>query len=77
MNQEKIFEELTALPVGMQQEVMDFIAYLRQKYAFSKPGNGDRVADVTEDPFFGMWQDRLDMTDSSRWVRTVRNQEWG
>ena len=33
--------------------------------------NADRIADL---PFFGMWADREDMTDSVAWVRKDREQ---
>lgn len=26
--------------------------------------------------FVGMWRDREDMVDSSKWVRRIRQQEW-
>lgn len=29
---------------------------------------------VTDLPFFGMWADRTDMSDSSKWVRQERKQ---
>lgn len=29
-----------------------------------------------QDVGFGMWKDRADMTDSTRWVRKLREREW-
>lgn len=31
---------------------------------------------LEDEPFVGMWKDREDMEDTSRWVRQVRQQEW-
>lgn len=31
---------------------------------------------LREEPFVGMWKDREDMNDSSRWVRDLRQHEW-
>jgi hypothetical protein len=28
------------------------------------------------EPFIGMWQDREDLTDSTDWVRSIRQQHW-
>ena len=32
--------------------------------------------DWQTDPFIGMWSDRPEMSDSTEWVRTLRQQEW-
>lgn len=31
---------------------------------------------LREEPFVGMWKDREDMADSTRWVRELRKREW-
>ncbi len=31
---------------------------------------------LREEPFVGMWRDREDMTDSTEWVRQIRQREW-
>jgi len=36
-----------------------------------------QVTDWTDDLFIGMWKDRVEMEDSSQWVRIQRQQEWG
>lgn len=35
------------------------------------------VASWDDDPFVGMWRDREDLSDSTEWVRHLRQQEWG
>ena len=32
--------------------------------------------DLRHEPFVGMWQDREEMTDSTAWIRTLRQQQW-
>jgi len=32
--------------------------------------------DFENEPFVGMWRDRQDLTDSSQWVRQLRESEW-
>jgi hypothetical protein len=32
---------------------------------------------IINDPFIGIWKDREDMKDSSKWLRSVRKSEWG
>jgi hypothetical protein len=29
-----------------------------------------------DEPFIGMWNNREDITDSSQWVRQIRQQQW-
>lgn len=73
MNTEQVLRELKELPPHAQQEVTDFIAFLRQRYQ-PKTTSGDVL--ITDEPFIGMWSERADMEDSSKWVQTVRTREW-
>lgn len=36
-----------------------------------------KLFDLSNEPFVGMWSDRSEMDDSVQWVRNMRNQEWG
>jgi hypothetical protein len=36
--------------------------------------NDSKCPKATDLPFFGMWKDRTDMADSSKWVREKREQ---
>jgi len=72
MNQEQVLREFFALPPVARQEVVNFIGFLRSKYAV-KPVKEDVVsANISDEPFFGMWNNRTDMADSSQWVRHLR-----
>lgn len=35
------------------------------------------AVDLESEPFVGMWSDREGMSDSSAWVRNVRETHWG
>jgi len=32
---------------------------------------------LADEPFVGMWKDREDMQDSTKWVRGLRRNDWG
>lgn len=42
----------------------------------SAPATESHSTPLTEDPFYGMWENREDMADSSAWVREVRRKHW-
>ncbi len=76
METRKIMKELSALPPNAQREAVDFIAFLRARYATQSRKSAAMPTDWTREPFFGMWRDRADITDSSAWVRAQRTREW-
>ena len=75
MNLQVILDDIKTLPLDKQEEVADFIAFLK-----SRPSRKEQVptsnAAVKSDSFFGMWRDRAEMADSSSWVRDLRSREW-
>jgi hypothetical protein len=76
MNREKVWEDFTALPLEAQQQAADFIAFLRSRYRQFTPDQKANLTDLGNEAFIGMWRDRVDMEDSSQWVRDVRRREW-
>ncbi len=75
MTHEEMLRELASLPPEGQQQVADFIALLRERYA--RPQSSELVtSDLAQDGFIGIWRDREDMQDSSVWVRNLREREW-
>jgi hypothetical protein len=74
MNGEQMLNEFNALPPVAQKEVLDFIAFLRQRYAVAP---APTLPPLKEEPFVGMWQNRSEMVDSRQWVKKLREQEWG
>ena len=77
MEPETIWHQFTALPLDAQREVADFIALLHERDRSQKSSQQSPQVDLQTDPFIGMWKDREDMQDSTQWVRTIRQGEWG
>jgi len=76
MERQKLWEELNSLPMEAQQQAVDFIAFLKQRYGNTSGKTRRKTVDLSEEKFIGMWSDREDMEDSSAWVRDVRKCEW-
>ena len=76
MNQNSVLQDFQSLPPEAQRQVADFIAFLQARY---KPTTARRKAkpNLSDEAFIGMWRDRIDMQDSTEWVRNVRKREWG
>jgi hypothetical protein len=73
--QEKVWREFLALPPQAQQQVADFIAFLRTSAEPAPSSKPASPVDWVDEPFVGMWREREDMQDST-WVRRMREQEW-
>jgi hypothetical protein len=76
VTQQELLNEFLSLPAEAQRQVIDFIAFLRQRYAAVEPVSQSPDFDLINDSFIGMWSDRQDLTDSTAWVRGVRENEW-
>ncbi|MGI9108033.1 MAG: hypothetical protein ACR2G4_17525 [Pyrinomonadaceae bacterium] len=76
MTHEEIWREFAALPLEGQRQVVDFIAFLQQRYGRSDRVEGSSAPDLAEDGFIGIWRDREEIGDSSAWVRRTRAREW-
>ena len=76
MKLEQTWQQLTQLPSEAQQEVVDFIAFLAQRYQPPQSRKVDRPVSLADEPFVGMWKDRKDLQDSTAWVRELRQKEW-
>ena len=75
MTNEEILREINALPLEAQRQITDFIAFLRQRYQSSQMP--ESTSDLKSEEFVGMWRDREDMSDSTAWVRNIREKHWG
>ena len=71
-----LMQELASLPPELQQQVLDFIAFLRTREADTRAPKKARPVSLEDELFVGMWRDRKDLEDSTNWVRNVREQEW-
>ena len=77
MEPEKIFDDISNLPPEAQRQVVDFIAFLRTRYKRSEQEKQTERINLVNEPFIGIWKDREDMNNSSKWLRNVRKTEWG
>ena len=77
MNQEEVWREFATLPYDAQQQVIDFITFLRSRYGQPRAiKEGKQTVSLAGEAFVGMWRDREDMQDSGVWVRSAREREW-
>lgn len=73
---ESVWRLFADLPPEAQQQVADFIAFLRQRRTIPRPRKKPKCSKLADDPFIGMWRDRKDLQDSTAWIRKVRESEW-
>lgn len=76
MVKEKAWIEFAALPPDAQYQVVEFIEFLRTRYAQRSRAKASQKTKLLDEPFIGMWKDRDDMQDSTAWVRNLRETEW-
>ncbi len=62
------------LPLSRRQEVFDFIEFLAQREG--RQSNVGKPAPLLRDDTIGIWAERSDLADPSRWVRDLRHKEW-
>ncbi len=74
MTNEEILREIKSLPLEAQRQLEDFISVLRERYKDAP--NIVPPSELEGEAFVGMWRDREDMSDSSAWVRHVRETHW-
>lgn len=76
-SEREILKDLAALPPEAQEQVRDFIAFLRSRQQQDRSKKPTRVLmALADEPFIGIWRGREDMNDSSAWVRETRKREW-
>lgn len=74
MTNEEIIREFSALPSEAKREVVDFIAFLRERY--NKKSKVEKSQNITDESFVGMWKDRENLQDGASFVRELRQNEW-
>ncbi len=77
MNLQAIFNDIKTLPPDKQEEVADFITFLKSRFGIRGKKDVAEKISANSDSFFGMWSDREEMSDSSFWVKELRIREWG
>ncbi len=75
MEPDKIYNDISNLPPEARRQVADFISFLKTRY--KKTQKTALRDNIINDPFIGIWKDREDMKESSKWLRNVRESEWG
>ena len=76
MKQEKVWREFMALSPELQQQVIDFIAFLRTRYMATSVTKTAARTKLKNESFIGMWRNRQHLHDSTGWVREIRQREW-
>jgi hypothetical protein len=76
MTKHDIRVEFDSRPPDAQREVLDFIGFLRERYGSAYSVKKRKRPGISKERFVGIWRDRDDMRDSSRWVRQRREREW-
>jgi len=77
MNENKLLRDVASLPIAAQKQAIDFISYLKFRYAqhtFKEKNVG--LESIDQEPFVGMWKNRSDLEDSNVWLRDLRKKEW-
>lgn len=71
-----IAQEIASLPPEAQQQVVDFVAFLKTHYPTWQITKKTEHIQLADEPFIGMWREREDVQDSTAWVRDLRRREW-
>jgi hypothetical protein len=72
MTSEEIIKEMASLPAEARSEVEVLITRLKLRYSIRHTAAGA----IEDEVFIGMWSDRDDLTDSTAWVRGIRDKHW-
>lgn len=73
MSEKELIKQFKKLPSEAQKEATDFVEYLSKKYLQqTEKTDSSKKKSILESPFRGMWKDREDMQDSTKWVRELR-----
>ena len=76
MKLEEIKKDFDSLPDKAQQEVIDYIKFLKQLYSVRLKANQTKKIAISKEQFIGMWKGHKNITDSIAWVRDIRKSEW-
>ena len=77
MSEKELIKRIKKLPSEAQQEAANFVEYLSQKF-IQQPvdSSSSKKKSILESSFRGIWKDREDMQDSTKWVRELRKSRW-
>ena len=77
MEQIEIVNDILNLPPVAQRHVVEFVAFLKTRYAKSGKEKQPKRKTLSSEPFIGIWKDRKDLNDNGTWIRDIRKTEWG
>jgi uncharacterized UBP type Zn finger protein len=70
MVKKELIKQIKQLPPEAQQEALEFVDFLSKKYLQKDESSAKKS--ILDSPFRGMWKNREDMKDSTKWVRNIR-----
>jgi hypothetical protein len=76
MNATMAVKAISRLPDAEQREIFDFLGFLCSRHSL-RAATARKGGNPSKAPFVGMWRDRVDMVDSTTWVRNQRRTGWG
>lgn len=77
MSEKELIKQIRKLPTEAQQEAADFVEFLSKKY-LRKPEvtHSTKKKSIAENSFRGVWRNRDDLQESTKWVRELRKSHW-
>jgi len=77
MSEKELIKQFKELPSEAQQEAVDFVEFLYKKYIEqSDTPSSSKKKSILDSSFRGIWKDREDMQDSTKWVRNIQKNQW-
>lgn len=76
MTTEILIKKIESLSNEDRKEVINFIDYLENRKNRLKKNRQKKTTNIEDEKFIGMWKDRVDLADSSDWVRRLRKTDW-
>ena len=75
MDYKGLNNKFESLPAEAQKQVIAFIDFLKNKYEPRKNRSLEKEK-IANKKFIGIWKNRVDFEESSKWVRNIRKNEW-
>ncbi|MEX0685944.1 MAG: DUF2281 domain-containing protein [Balneolales bacterium] len=76
MSEPTVSKKIKQLPPEAKKQAQDYVDFLYQRYVQGSALKKPRSAKISNSPFYGIWKDREEMSDSVEWVRNVRKSHW-
>jgi hypothetical protein len=77
MKQKTTWQSFYDLSPEAQKQVIDFIAFLQTRRSTVRTRKASPTSRLAKEAFIGMWRKRVDLQDSTAWVKQIRKAEWG